>query len=539
MNKDVSYQFVADDLGVSVASVRNWVKCGYLKLLSTGHIQAGSFDDFKRNIVGHQKLISRANKSLFDDHDHDELWASVAEALNKGQDMESLSNHYEEGLSNSFKNKEGVYYTPLNICDDFFQAIPFPISSKTFCDPCCGSGNFIISAIDAGFETKRIWGYDVDPIAVDIANARVYEKTGKYANIYVADFLETNEHKHKNPFDIIMTNPPWGKKITKRGKKLTKEIKLKIAEMVGAGKSIDTSSLFMLAAIQNVCEGGVVGMLLPDAFFNVMSFRDAREKILTNTLLEVVCYGSVFKGVMAKAKSLILQKKPFTAGLVSCRSGELNLQRTQESFIRNPNLIINDGVSTEEDEAIAKVFDIPHLTLKGNARWALGIVTGNNKRFISSKAKPGYVPVFAGKDLKIDGIAEPECFIPDDFSMYQQVAPLDIYNAESKLIYKFISSKLVFVHDTHKSYVLNSANMLIPSDALGIEHRLLAEYFSSEFVNWIFRSIFSTHKILRADLETIPIFKEFLFGKSHFDQAELINFIGLEKGNNGTFRIKK
>ena len=532
MNSTISYQFVANDLGVSIASVRNWVKCGYLKLAKVGYVYADSFGEFKRSVAGQHKLVSRANKSLLDDHDHRELSASMSEAIREGSFTNHLSELYEKGLSNSFKNKEGIYYTPKNISDDFFHVIPFSVLSANFCDPCCGTGNFIISAIDAGFNPKNIWGYDTDIIAVDIAKARVYDKTGQHANIYVADFFDDNDRKYSGLFDVIMTNPPWGKKLSKENKSF-------IGKMIGAGKSTDTSSLFMLASMQIVREGGIVGMLLPEAFLNVTSFKDTREKLLSHRLLQVSCYGKPFKGIMAKAKSLIVQKNYGATGLVLCKTSEGNSQRLQESFMRNPNFIINEGVNAEEDEAISRVFALPHVTLKDNAKWALGIVTGNNKRFIANEMKSGYVPVFAGKDLRVDGVLEPKSFIPDDFSMYQQVAPIDMYSAKSKIIYKFISSKLVFVHDTEGRYVLNSANVLIPSDDFKVNHGVLAEYLSSDFINWIFRSIFGTHKILRTDLEKLPIFTEILSSSDNFNEDRLINYIGLEKGKNGTFRPKK
>ena len=341
-----------------------------------------------------------------------------------------------------------------------------------------------------------IWGYDTDPIAVNIAKARLFAKTGQHANLHVGDFFEQSFHKHDVPFDVVMTNPPWGKK-------LSKDRKSALGDMLEAGKSSDTSSLFMLAAIKSVRDGGVVGMLVPEAFLNVMSLKDARKKILSHRLLQASCYGQSFTGVMAKAKSLIVQKNQSITGTVLCRNPDRVFERRQNTFLKNPNDIINETVGADEDKALSRVFDTPHVTLKNKAKWALGIVTGNNKRFVSNIMKDGYIPVFTGKDISPNRIAAPRFFIPDDFSLYQQVAPQEMYKARSKLIFKFISSRLVFLHDTDGRYVLNSANILIPTDSIDVSHQVLSEYFSSDFVNWIFQRIFGAHKVLRSDLETV------------------------------------
>ena len=114
-----------------------------------------------------------------------------------------------------------------------------------------------------------------------------------------------------------------------------------------------------------------------------------------------------------------------------------------------------------------------------------------------------------------------------------------MYQARSKLIYKFISSRLVFFHDTDGRYVLNSANILIPSQSFAVSNQVLSEYFSSDFVNWIFQRIFGAHKVLRSDLETIPIFADFLSSHDGFNEQKLIDNLGLEKEKNGAFRVKE
>ena len=166
-------------LGVSGATVRNWIKTGYLKVASKGQVSKDSVENFKKNISGIEKLNQRANKSKKDTHDHEHV---VAEFLRKTkfeiEALESLGDHYENSLSDSYRNKEGIYYTPNDIVNDLLSLKDKPIGNQTFCDPCCGSGNFLIRALEIGFKPENIFGFDVDPVAVEIAKRRIYEKTG-------------------------------------------------------------------------------------------------------------------------------------------------------------------------------------------------------------------------------------------------------------------------------------------------------------------------------------------------------------------------
>src|SRR5690554_3583506 len=95
---------VADAINVSTASVRNWIKTGYLEKYGHNSITVRSLDLFKSSILGKEKLNKRANKSLKSEHDHDELTELVMKAINDDSETEgSLSEIYENGLSESYK----------------------------------------------------------------------------------------------------------------------------------------------------------------------------------------------------------------------------------------------------------------------------------------------------------------------------------------------------------------------------------------------------------------------------------------------------
>ena len=95
-----------------------------------------------------------------------------------------------------------------------------------------------------------------------------------------------------------------------------------------------------------------------------------------------------------------------------------------------------------------------------------------------------------------------------------------MYHAPEKLIYRFISSDLVFYCDTHQRYILNSANMLVLDEDFPLTAKQLAEIMNSQLTNWLFKQLFHTHKVLRGDLELLPIFTD----SSLHRRFNLLNF---------------
>lgn len=530
----LSIEDSAKTLGVSGATVRNWIKTGYLEALSKGQVSIDSVENFKNNISGIEKLNKRANKSKKDAHDHESVMAEFLQKVKSdNEESKVIGECYENSLSDSYRNKEGIYYTPNDIVNDLFSLKNKLIGSETFCDPCCGSGNFLMRAIEVGFKPENIFGYDIDPVAVEITKKRIYEKTGyKSENIKCSDFLQLSISKNVGNYDYIFTNPPWGKKIEKTEKEL-------ISKTLKAGSSLDTCSLFYFSCINVLNEGGTLGLLLPESFFNVTTYEDARVSVLSFQIERLSHYGKPFKGLLIGAVGMVLCKQSCNfISAIDCAYEKKVFKRDIFSFRTNPKSIFNISCTADDAEVIKYIYSIPHITLSGRANWGLGIVTGNNTKYVESHFRDGLIPVYKGSDITENGLKPASCYIPKDFSLYQQVAPISLYEAREKLIYKFISSNLCFFYDTDSKFVINSANIMITKEGFPVSMKTICDLFNSDFMNWVFGKIFNTHKILRGDLELLPIHAQFLSG-NNFVESEYLTSINIERTNCGTFRIKK
>ena len=529
----LSIEECAKSLAVSEATIRNWIKTGYLTLQSKGQVSQDSLMQFNRDVLGKEKLHQRANKSQKDSHNHQLISANfLAKAQSSQAANDFLGTDYEESLSDSYKNQEGIYYTPAHIVNDLCQIDNTMLENKTFCDPCCGSGNFLLRALDLGFKPENLFGFDIDPVAVAIAQKRIFDKTGFINNnIICADFLQLAIHKKTGYYDYIFTNPPWGKKISKDEKE-------SLSKILHTGNSLDTCALFYFACLNALNTQGQLGLLLPDAFFNVSAYADARASALAYQIMRLCDYGKAFKGLQTGAVGLVLNKQQNEpARPINCLYDNQYFQRTSHSLSHNPNYIFNLSCTSEEAEVIEHLYNIPHITLEGHASWGLGIVTGNNTRYLSNTSKQDFVPVYKGSDITPDGLKTATHFLSTDFSQYQQVAPLHLYQAKEKLIYKFISSNLCFFYDTEGRFIINSANLLITNHNFPISMSLLADLFNSEIMNWLFKKIFNTHKVLRGDLESLPIHSQFLVN-GFFIEADYLNALNIEKTEHGGFRVK-
>ena len=188
-----------------------------------------------------------------------------------------------------------------------------------------------------------------------------------------------------------------------------------------------------------------------------------------------------------------------------------------------PRHILNYWTDNDGMAFLKELLQQPYLTLKDAAEWSLGIVTGNNATYCKRIHRKEYLPVYRGMDILPGRLQPASVFLnPADFPRYQQMASLKMLNAPVKLIYRFISNSLVFFCDIKQRYILNSANMLVLNDDFPLTSYQLAELMNSPLTNWLFRQLFHTHKVLKGDLEALPLITDSAlhrrFDLLHFDR---------------------
>ncbi|HMM00948.1 MAG TPA: N-6 DNA methylase [Bacilli bacterium] len=580
---------VADYLGVSVATVRNWIKNGSISFstINKKRFDKEDIEKYKAELEkGTMRLNSRRNKSqikgnhlskkyisskvnfnlatqiidsIIENPTTNEIRVVLAEycyklylikkgsSLNKrsyllealqgsSDDAEVLSiknlvksikdisyivNRLGEALSYTpvldyddfvgllfmglksldARKNGGVYYTPTSIVQKMMNEIGHLLThNKSIVDPCCGSGNFLISAIKHGASYEDVFGMDVDEISVELARFNVilnstnadYEIVSK--NILCCDSLMFNSKK----FDICIGNPPWGSEID------TDRVFLMMNFECASSDSVDAFDLFLEKGLSLLKQCGILYFVVPEALLNVGIHKRIRGLLLNKcNLKRLIYWGNAFDGVQAPAISLELEQS-----LETFEKGAIVTTKNDEFTIKEPRHLDDSNwpLSANDDEYM--IFDkIAHSKvnyLKGNASFALGIVTGDNKKYVLNTSETDSSVLIKGFDVYKYKFVPSGFFIKFEPEKFQQVAKKEFYFAPEKLIYRFICDTLVFAYDNHQTLSLNSANILIPN-LEGYSVKFVMAMLNSRFAHFFFKKQFNSVKVLRNHIESIPL----------------------------------
>ena len=119
--KNPTQQETAELFQVSPVTVFNWVKEGFLAMDEHHRITAESIRQFRLKHAGKTKLQYGANKLQKDGHDSAEVEATILKALDEKKFDMAIGDRYQSMLSESYKNKEGIFYTPMAIVEDMMK----------------------------------------------------------------------------------------------------------------------------------------------------------------------------------------------------------------------------------------------------------------------------------------------------------------------------------------------------------------------------------------------------------------------------------
>jgi hypothetical protein len=158
---------------------------------------------------------------------------------------------------------------------------------------------------------------------------------------------------------------------------------------------------------------------------------------------------------------------------------------------------------SEDDLSIVRIVKARRKFTLKNSIWALGVVTGDNKVKLSNKCLDGMEKIYTGKEIQPYLLYPAKNYIIYDRANLQQVAKEEIYRAPEKLVYKFISKKLVFAYDNTGSLFLNSANILIP-DIPSMSAKTVMAFLNSSLFQFMYIILFGEVKVLKGNLIELP-----------------------------------
>ena len=253
-------------------------------------------------------------------------------AINK-IDLDTKGVAFERFMEDFFKGKMGQFFTPreiINFCVEMMN----PERSDLVIDPACGSGGFLLNALDrvrkfaeSNYDEKEAWehwhkfamnnlyGIEINDQIARVCKMNMIIHDDGHTNIISTDSLKnvdeiTKQHKgfKKNSFDILLTNPPFGAIV-----KSTEKDYLDKYELGKDKKNQKTEILFIERCLDFLKPNGKMAIVLPDGILTNSSLQYVRDFLMGKSqILAVVSLPQIaftHFGAGVKSSLVFVRKK--------------------------------------------------------------------------------------------------------------------------------------------------------------------------------------------------------------------------------------
>src|SRR3989344_105693 len=483
----------------------------------------------------------------------------------------------EKGVTadkDSKKRKEqGIYYTPEFIVDYIVKNTLKPVLDRCrsiddikrikVLDPACGSGSFLIKALEVindkykefgnkGDEytkitilLENIYGVDLDEQAVEIARLNLLlsaletrmklpklDKNIKNGNSLISGSNEELEkyfgknYRDKKPFnceekfpevfkqggfDVIIGNPP---RVTTSHKELGAEtVKFFKDKYAGAeGFKLNLFPLFVELGLTLLAKDGIVSLIIPNRLLDTPSYRGVRLKFINKyEILNIqnIPSGS-FNDVVAGNIILTIQKtknKSQSILISNFRTQEELILNINE-IIENPNLTININTKPSSLVAIQKIKNAKNILLKDICDIHVGMMVKEKKEKFVDEPIYKYA-IVVGKDLSPYIVKNKSYFDIDNIEIFGGTKNRMKHSQVPKLLVRKTGNVILCSLDTEGLFAEQSVYLVLLRNT-NFNIKFICALLNSKLITFYFQNELITNPqaypyIQHYDLESIPI----------------------------------
>ena len=280
-------------------------------------------------------------------------------------DLDAKGRAFETFMTSFFRGNFGQFFTPRAVVKFIVDVLPIKSESRVL-DTSCGSGGFLLHALDKvrkaaekrygastprcykswhDFAEKRLFGIEINEQIARTAKMNMIIHDDGHTNVVASDGLlpiddiaaKTWNRGFLEPFDFIITNPPFGSTIrqtehaylslyslSERGVDWLNP-KSKAAQRPGVSSEV----LFIEQCWHFLAEGGYLAIVIPDGILTNASMQYVRNwlmekyRVLAVISLPQTTFMSTGAGV--KSSVLFLRKRSAKASQ-RIRDAKLSLQ---------------------------------------------------------------------------------------------------------------------------------------------------------------------------------------------------------------------
>jgi len=265
---------------------------------------------FRQVVLRYPDLFDAESEILLGSDDLLWVMQRLSSQATSRSDSDLIGDAYEAFIGSALRGQDGQFFTPRNAIRFLVEAVD-PRPGETVIDPACGTGGFLAAIMlrhaQSRWDGVGLHGIDKDAFLVRLARVHVALAGGDYHGIATSDSIalrSPDEYRElglpcEGEYDVVLTNPPFGARITSARPSVAEDYALarrwsydavsdRWTELGGIRKRLPPQLLFLEKCIRLLRPGGRCGMVVPESLLSGTQYRFAVAHLLRNAGVKVV-----------------------------------------------------------------------------------------------------------------------------------------------------------------------------------------------------------------------------------------------------------
>lgn len=228
-------------------------------------------------------------------------------------DLDTKGLAFEQFMDGFFKGDFGQYFTPWELIA-FCTKVLVPTNDDIILDPACGSGGFLLHALDSvrneandyypkdspehykhwhDFAKQNLCGIEINDEIARVSKMNMILHDDGHTNVICFDSLENiqkinsiNRNFNYDSFSLILTNPPFGAKIKLSEHPYLSNYFFGVKEKNGKKRILKNqkTEILFIEVVQRFLKKGTgrAAVILPDGILTNESLQNVRNYIFNN-----------------------------------------------------------------------------------------------------------------------------------------------------------------------------------------------------------------------------------------------------------------
>lgn len=308
----------------------------------------------------------------------------------------------------------------------------------------------------------------------------------------------------RSGFDVVIGNPPYHQ--LSKDPSASNEYKLYLKQRFGtSGGRLNTFIFFTHIGIELMKLKGVITYIIPNTILTQDYYKDTRKLLLEKTTLtQIVSYDKLpFENAVVENVTFFAVKDISTNYTIkhfydTFNGIELDKTKSKSDFTKSDTYSFNFGSNEITDSLLRDTIPLASIC---NINQAIALKGDKSLSLRDSNPKGKFYKLLDGRNINRYSVDWGGVYLDYNLDRIHSCKTKDIFTTPEKLMFRRVSSKLIFCYDDEQYFALNTIVVVNLTNTKEYKIKYLLGILNSKLMDYYYRNKHKSTKTVFSEIQ--------------------------------------